>query len=123
MLANIYKLKKKLVTITQGIIHSFKHIHTIPTEGPWSVLFFGTDDFSVESLKSLHKEYESKALCRLEVVTIQNKQKNIVERYAMENGITTNPWPITYNITNYHIGIVVSFGHLIPEDIIKSFPL
>lgn len=66
---------------------------------------------------------ESKALCRLEVVTIQNKQKNIVERYAMENGITTNPWPITYNITNYHIGIVVSFGHLIPEDIIKSFPL
>ncbi|KAK2586276.1 hypothetical protein KPH14_001531 [Odynerus spinipes] len=128
MLANIYKIKKKLIILPQIVTYSFKtfekkQIHTVPKKGPWSVLFFGTDDFSVESLKTLHKEYESKALCRLEVVTTQNKKRNEVASYATQNGITINTWPLTSDITDFHIGIVVSFGHLISAHIINSFPL
>ncbi|XP_014473704.1 PREDICTED: methionyl-tRNA formyltransferase, mitochondrial isoform X2 [Dinoponera quadriceps] len=61
--------------------------------GPWNVLFFGTDNFSLTSLQSLYDEYRAKKLRRLEVVS------------------------------DFHIGIVVSFGHLIPLNIINSFPL
>lgn len=28
--------------------------HTAPEAGPWRVLFFGNDDFSLETLKKLH---------------------------------------------------------------------
>lgn len=127
MFGKIYKIKKKLTTLSQpvaclcGIIEK-KQIHTIPEKGPWSVLFFGSDDFSVESLKRLHEEYKSKTLCRLEVVTTMKKRKNEVAIYATKNQIAINEWPVTFNIMNFHIGIVVSFGHLIPEHIINSFP-
>lgn len=33
-----------------------RSLHTIPVNGPWKVLFFGTDEFSVESLKTLHNK-------------------------------------------------------------------
>lgn len=30
--------------------------HCFATRGPWSVLFFGTDNFALESLRSLYNE-------------------------------------------------------------------
>ena len=27
-----------------------------PSKGPWSVLFFGSDDFALDSLKALHNQ-------------------------------------------------------------------
>ncbi|KAF7403041.1 hypothetical protein HZH66_005308 [Vespula vulgaris] len=130
MFVKIYKIKHKFLDLTQPFTNSFrifkvskKQIHTAPKEGPWSVLFFGVDDFSLESLKGLHKEYELKTLCRLEVVTTQQNKKQEVRDYAMQNGIAMRTWPVTFDTDGFHIGIVVSFGHLIPKKIINSFPL
>lgn len=66
---------------------------------------------------------ELKTLCRLEVVTTQQNKKQEVRDYAMQNGIAMRTWPVTFDTDGFHIGIVVSFGHLIPKKIINSFPL
>lgn len=33
-----------------------RKLHSIRTSGPWNVLFFGTDNFALESLQSLYNE-------------------------------------------------------------------
>ncbi|XP_078040849.1 methionyl-tRNA formyltransferase, mitochondrial isoform X2 [Augochlora pura] len=90
--------------------------------GPWNILFFGTDGYSVESLKVLYEKYHSKLVQRLEVVTVNTTKQNAVTKYAKEKGITINYWPLDTIVYNFHIGVVVSFGHLIPSTIINSFP-
>ncbi|EZA61911.1 Methionyl-tRNA formyltransferase, mitochondrial [Ooceraea biroi] len=100
-----------------------RQLHSSTTGGPWNVLFFGTDNFSVESLRSLYDEYRAKKLRRLEVVSVYKEKKNAVVRYAEEKGIIVNRWPLERTLEDFHIGIVVSFGHLIPSNIINSFPL
>lgn len=96
--------------------------HTISQEGPWKVLFFGTDNFAVESLKALHKTCETKVQ-RLEVVTSRNVKHSPVLKYAKENELNIYEWPLEGNIPDFHIGVVVSFGHLIPSNIINTFPV
>ncbi|XP_011166430.2 methionyl-tRNA formyltransferase, mitochondrial [Solenopsis invicta] len=97
--------------------------HSSPTNGPWSVLFFGTNEFSLESLQSLYNEYKAKRLCRLEVVSVCKKEKNVVVKYAEKKGIIVYEWPLVNDPKGFHIGIVVAFGHLIPINVINSFPL
>lgn len=65
----------------------------------------------------------TKKLSRLEVVSVHRAKKNVVIQYAEEKGIVVNSWPLKNEPYDFHIGIVVSFGHLIPENIINSFPL
>lgn len=91
---------------------------------PWSVLFFGSDEFALESLKNLYSQYKlQKLLCRLEVVTAYKGKENCLTKFAIENGITIHSWPLEIKNMEFHIGVVVSFGHLIPSLIIDSFPL
>ncbi|XP_076238450.1 methionyl-tRNA formyltransferase, mitochondrial isoform X2 [Calliopsis andreniformis] len=116
--------KALLPTITVKIQNKYSTCqkkHQIPKNGPWNVLFFGTDEFAVESLKTLYSKYESKVLTRLEVVT--TCRGKAVSKYATQKGININKWPLENSISNFHIGIVVSFGHMIPTTIINSFPL
>ncbi|XP_063988466.1 methionyl-tRNA formyltransferase, mitochondrial [Diachasmimorpha longicaudata] len=90
----------------------------------WRALFFGTDEFALESLKRLHREYRSKRLLtRLEAVTAYEGRENPVIKYAQDHGIKVHKWPIENSIGDFDIGLVVSFGHLIPSKIIKLFPL
>lgn len=63
MFVRFCRMKNKFVDLTKPFKNplkifkvSKKRIHTVPKEGPWSVLFFGVDDFSLESLKGLHEE-------------------------------------------------------------------
>ncbi|KAG5315919.1 FMT protein, partial [Acromyrmex insinuator] len=100
-----------------------RQLHSSPASGLWNVLFFGTTNFSLESLRSLYNEYRAKKLCRLEVVSVCKGKKNVVVQYAEEKGIIVNEWPLKNNPQDFHIGIVVAFGHLIPLNIINSFPL
>lgn len=65
----------------------------------------------------------TKKLSRLEVVSAYKGKKNAVIQYAEEKGINVKQWPLEDNPQDFHIGIVVSFGHLIPLNIINSFPL
>ncbi|XP_076379067.1 methionyl-tRNA formyltransferase, mitochondrial [Megalopta genalis] len=99
-----------------------KESDQILKKGPWNILFFGSDGFSVESLKVLYEKYHSKLVQRLEVVTVNTTTQNDVIKYAKEKGITINYWPLDTGVYNFHVGIIVSFGHLIPSKIINSFP-
>lgn len=48
-----------------------------------------------------------------------------VRNFAKEEKLDLYDWPIDKTKLNgkYDIGVVVSFGRLIPEDIINCFPL
>ncbi|XP_014473705.1 PREDICTED: methionyl-tRNA formyltransferase, mitochondrial isoform X3 [Dinoponera quadriceps] len=76
--------------------------------------------FGEDSHILLHR---AKKLRRLEVVSVRKQKKNAVIQYAEEKGIVVKEWPLENNLQDFHIGIVVSFGHLIPLNIINSFPL
>lgn len=49
-----------------------------------------------------------------------------MKKYAENNGIICQDW-LTLNINNdqfkYDLGVVVSFGYLLPENLINMFPL
>ncbi|XP_053997288.1 methionyl-tRNA formyltransferase, mitochondrial isoform X1 [Hylaeus anthracinus] len=120
------KSNKILLSIVKSKTQHYvcnRESHTTPQSGLLDVLFFGTDEFSVESLKVLYNKYESKVLRRLEVVTVNKGKENVVMSYAKKNKIIVNNWPPKLNASEFHIGIVVSFGHMIPSSIINSFPL
>ncbi|GLV45247.1 uncharacterized protein CBL_05348 [Carabus blaptoides fortunei] len=87
-------------------------------------MFFGTDDFSVSSLKSLNNEFKTGTLIsNLEVVTSAKAKLNPVRIYARKENLILHGWPVTILENKFDIGIVVSFGHLIPSDIIEKFNL
>lgn len=92
---------------------------------PWNVMFYGTDEFSVESLKALCKEYRhGTLLSNLEVVTSWKAKKNAVQIYAEQQELFVHKYPIDESIcSKFDIGVVVSFGHLIPNSTITNFPL
>ncbi|XP_070522001.1 methionyl-tRNA formyltransferase, mitochondrial isoform X2 [Cardiocondyla obscurior] len=119
------KSNDKLCEITSHCAYHVRkrQTHSVPAGGPWSVLFFGNDSFSLKSLQRLYKEYKTEKICKLEVVSVCKKKKNVVVQFAEEMGIVVTEWPLVNNPQNFHIGIVVSFGYLIPLNIINSFPL
>lgn len=59
------------------------------------------------------------------VTTIKGKP-NPVKRFTERNSLRCFDWPVRADViknAKYDLGIVVSFGHLIPEDVINAFPL
>jgi len=87
------------------------------------ILYFGTDSFSLPSLQRLSHE----KLSRLEVVTSFKAKINPTKAFAENHAIKVHDWAVLSKDENFHLcrefdlGLVVSFGHLIPEDIINSF--
>lgn len=60
----------------------------------------------------------------LEVVSNTIGRTNAIMKYAKQEDLTLHGWPLpTPTEGSFHLGVVVSFGHLIPERLIKSFPL
>ena len=45
-----------------------------------------------------------------------------VEKYASDEGLTTYSWPIDPPHSQFDVGVIVSFGHLLPASIINAFP-
>lgn len=62
---------------------------------------------------------------RIDTVTPHTRNSNVVKKFSEANGLTCYKWPVSPNVIRwkYDLGIVVSFGHLIPEEIIDAFPL
>lgn len=66
-------------------------------------------------------------LSRLEVVTSFKAKINPIKSFAEKNAIKVHDWAVLSNGEKFHLfrqfdlGLVVSFGHLIPEEIINSF--
>lgn len=61
-------------------------------------------------------------LNNFEIVTTVKKQANHVKKFAKKNNLVIHNWPYSVPLNKFDVGIVVSFGHLIPEDVINSFP-
>eukprot|EP01125_Pyxidicula_operculata_P014691 TRINITY_DN4920_c0_g1_i1.p1 TRINITY_DN4920_c0_g1~~TRINITY_DN4920_c0_g1_i1.p1 ORF type:complete len:303 (-),score=30.81 TRINITY_DN4920_c0_g1_i1:489-1397(-) len=92
----------------------------------WKVLFFGSDNVSLESLRTL-KEYTSSSpslISKLEAVThADTNKRGKVSSWCKENQIPVHYWNNGFEIpSEFDIGIVVSFGYLIPARLIESFP-
>ncbi|XP_037943609.1 methionyl-tRNA formyltransferase, mitochondrial-like [Teleopsis dalmanni] len=89
-----------------------------------NVLFFGTDNFSLPSLKILHKNSSTDIINQLGTVTSFKNPANCVRLFASQQNIALHRWPVEAELChNYDLGVVVSFGHLIPQKLIESFPL
>nr|CAG4644231.1 EOG090X0BM2 [Lepidurus arcticus] len=90
-------------------------------------MFFGTDDFARESLKALHTSMQDgQILSKLAVVTPKPKPKPCpVAQFAESHCLPLQFWPLTpdYPLESFDLGVVASFGHLIPQNIISTFPL
>lgn len=60
------------------------------------------------------------------MVTSFKAKKNPIKLYAQTNGLSCTDW-ILFNSDEckirYDVGVVVSFGQMIPENVINLFPL
>lgn len=118
--------------LLQGQLHQWKPLchslcsgrgHTSPAKPPWKVLFFGTDHFALESLKLLSssRNAANPLLESLEVVTLPGDVP--VKTFAHQNSLTIHSWPPDISHGQFDVGVVVSFGCLLPEKLINKFPL
>ena len=55
--------------------------------------------------------------------TICGRLQTPMKSFAMMSGIPVVDWPPDLVDGHYDVGVVVSFGHLIPNRIIEKFPL
>ncbi|XP_064596193.1 methionyl-tRNA formyltransferase, mitochondrial-like [Liolophura sinensis] len=104
-----------------GVDRKFPNVKAERQKPPWRILFFGTDDFSLHTLKVLHsnrQQLDYKLVDTLEVVT---KQKCSVRRFAEVTGLVTHDWPISITPEKFDVGVLVSFGKLIPSKVINKF--
>jgi len=102
---------------------SHRHASTVRCER-FKIMFFGTDEFALESLRKLHNRKESDLIENLEVCSSKKKHLvPIVEKYAEDNKLKFHSWPPNIAPGQFDIGVVASFGHLIPSNIINKFPL
>ncbi|GFO43415.1 methionyl-tRNA formyltransferase, mitochondrial [Plakobranchus ocellatus] len=96
---------------------------------PWRVLFFGTDEFSVSTLQALNEDRlfapnESKLVELLHIVHPRTKKPSPVMKYAALHDLRGYIWPLK-NLNKdqeYDVGVLASFGHLIPSRLVKAFP-
>lgn len=64
-------------------------------------------------------------ISKLDVVTTSKGNGMNVRSFAKEEKLDIYDWPVDKKTLElkYDIGVVVSFGRLIPEEIINCFPL
>ncbi|XP_056605399.1 methionyl-tRNA formyltransferase, mitochondrial isoform X1 [Triplophysa dalaica] len=90
---------------------------------PWRILFFGSDEFAVESLKRLHASRDDtkagyKCIDSIEVVTLTGDAP--VRKYAEQHRLPLHQWPDVDLSSGFDVGVVVSFGCLIKENLINK---
>jgi methionyl-tRNA formyltransferase len=86
-------------------------------------MFFGTDDYALTHLKALNENRvagDFKLVDTLDVVVPH--MKCAVRSYAEDAGLRLHEWPLAPTLTDFDVGVVVSFGHLIPKRMIDIFP-
>lgn len=117
---NKFKFLRKYLTSQHRLLTSSSTYSKPP---PYNVLFFGTDDFALASLKKLHRK--TSLVKNLEVVVLPRKGKSkcAVEMFADDNDILLHTWDKLAEFKPYDLGVVVSFGKMMPKQLIESFPL
>ena len=112
---------------------------------PQKILFFGTDDFSLSSLKKLHKRLVDgdNSLASIDVVTTSDVRRTPkakptpvpVKQFALENNLAVHEIPSGISPlaleknwklppeSSYDLGVVVSFGYFVPKSVLSSLRL
>ncbi|XP_054710999.1 methionyl-tRNA formyltransferase, mitochondrial-like [Uloborus diversus] len=125
----MFNAAKSTNAIRQNIVQLFKSLWIRKSsafsrntaEKPWRVIFYGTDEFSLFTLKAMNASRltsDSKIIDALEIVCI--KSDCAVRTYAEKNNLTIHAWPYDLPSGIYDVGVVVSFGHMIPTDSILA---
>jgi len=111
-------------------LKEFRNYCSGVSEKKRDIVFFGTDGFALKSLQQLHRSMQNgKVVNQLSVVVPTPKPPGrlcLVEKYARKHDIPLSTWPLPKEFPgdeNLELGVVASFGHLIPQRIIKAFPL
>jgi len=128
-MAKIFNLLKSAQKI--GVIprFSFQRLAqsnlTTKCQTKLNIMFFGTDEFALQSLTSLHHEYLVGGCVKaLEVTCLPMKTLvPAVVKYAKENDLKLHEWPPDMEGGKFDLGVVASFGKLIPAKVISTFPL
>ena len=112
---------------------------------PSKILFFGTDDFSLPTLKNLFQSVadENSPITSVEVVTASDVRRTPkgqptpvpVKQFALDNNLTIHEIPAGVSPTSleqhwqlppdseYDLGVVVSFGYFVPPSVLTSLRL
>lgn len=89
----------------------------------WRVIFYGSDSFSLKSLQSLNENRLKKTDIPQVVDSIKvvcPKLKGLVADYALKEDLPVSEWPYAVPNNTFDVGVVVSFGHLIPASSIHA---
>ena len=86
-----------------------------------SILFFGTDNFSLSILKSLANYNISLIHPDIKCSTKLHANLNNIKTYPISSNINFNMSNYVPTFNNYDIGIIASFGYLVPNSIISKF--
>ena len=103
------------------------------------VVFFGTDLLSIRILQGLHQLLNTGHIQAVKAVTSVNPaaakndslRGNRIVDYCAQNNIECHLWSdlrakradnYGHLFASYHVGVVASFGHLIPSALIELFP-
>ncbi|RZF37380.1 hypothetical protein LSTR_LSTR009731 [Laodelphax striatellus] len=94
----------------------------IADEAPWRIIFFGSDDFSLASLKPLTAKLRTGTL--LSELGVVSSPGTVIHKFATDENLPIHEWPPANNILqNYDLGMVVAYGKLIPGEIINALSL
>ncbi|CAF1190220.1 unnamed protein product [Rotaria sordida] len=115
--------------IVKRHIHLSKCFYSSSIIKPLNVAFFGSDLFSMHILEHLHKLFinDKSRIKHLEVVTTVSSS-NTVMHGAEKLQLITHTWSnidslISKSSVQFDLGILASFGQLLPKKLIESFPL
>lgn len=96
-----------------------KNAHNWTQKRCLSIAFYGSDSFSRSVLKTLCQGWKNKtiAIDDLFVITSKTSLGNPVWHFSQKNNLKLFHWPTRLSEINLPvtIGVVASFGHLIPK--------
>ncbi|XP_039750161.1 methionyl-tRNA formyltransferase, mitochondrial [Pararge aegeria] len=104
----------------------WSYMQNIHNRRYYNVLFFGSEAIALNSLQKVNQFRKNEQIIkRLDLVTANNStNKTKIEQYAHAENIKILQWPHLNIIDGeFDIGLIVAFGHLIKEDVLKRFPL
>jgi methionyl-tRNA formyltransferase len=134
----LHKLKMRCFSVGRRFFSSRPRLNEVSQP---AVTFFGSDQFSLRILVGLNKLAEQNRIGKLSVVTSINKNNNSVDlksnqikinrviEYCEANKIDFHIWSqlkekksYIRELNSFHMGVVASFGHLLPGDLISIMP-
>ncbi|KAL4716607.1 hypothetical protein ACJJTC_008242 [Scirpophaga incertulas] len=120
---NIFKIYFKS-NLSSKIYLTYRQQSTI--KNSYNILFLGSDCIALRSLKKINEfKKASNIIKRLDLVTCNNAtKKSEIEEYASSARITIKKWPLhSLQPSEYDLGLIVAFGHLIKDEMLNKFPL